>query len=94
MAGISGRGISLGGVDKVFITADALFCKSMRLLLNSADLLVVFSKSAKEYLIHFKLTFCKTNLVILNLYTIVHTFGQSVYNCVQIRFFCKRKIVL
>ena len=48
MADISGRGLSLGGVDKLFITADALFCKSMRLLLNSVDLLVMFSKSTIE----------------------------------------------
>ena len=48
MADISGRGLSLGGVDKLFITSDALFCKSMRLMLNSLDLLVVFSKSTIE----------------------------------------------
>ena len=43
---------------------------------------------------HKKQAFCQLKLVILNLCTIVHTFGQSVYNCVQIRLFCERKLVI
>ena len=68
MADISGRGLSLGGEDKLFITADALFCKSMRLLLYSVDLLVMFSKCTIESKL---LNLCIICVQLLHLY-IVH----------------------
>ena len=78
MADISGRGLSLGGVNKLFITADALFCKSMRLLLNSVDLLVTFSKSTIESkLLHL----CIICVQLLHLHIVIFSDFKFVYNC-------------
>ena len=58
------------------------------------------SSQSKTHMVHTEMAHITVNIirnmhsVILNLCTIVHTFGQSVYNCVQIRLFCKRKLVI